>query len=80
MDAASVLYESETDRIDATRRHLQEAIGRSGQHGVNFDFIAADGRVTILVRWRSFSCNVPVMFADDFETYESSSLKQDATT
>lgn len=55
MEAASVLYPSESDRGDATRQHLQDAIGHGIQHGVKFDLTAADGRATVLTCWGTIS-------------------------
>ncbi|KAF9470927.1 hypothetical protein BDN70DRAFT_820684 [Pholiota conissans] len=74
MEAASVLYHFENDRKAAIRPHLQEAIKRSVQHAVNFDF---DGKITIPASWTAIRRSVPVLVVE--EEHESADSNQDAT-
>lgn len=78
MEAASVLYPSESDRKAATRKHLQDAIGHGIQHVVNFDFTAADGRATVVARRGDVARNVVTVI--DEEKRDSADSRQDATT
>jgi hypothetical protein len=78
MEAASVLYPSESDRKAATRKHLQDAIGHGIQHVVNFDLIAADGRATVIARRGDVARSVVTVIGE--EKRDSADSRRDATT